>query len=63
MGSILSSLSTSNPVDMSGPVAAFVREAVAKDAVVIFSKSYCPYCTMAKKVKIIIFSILCSGSI
>lgn len=51
MGSILSSFSSSNPIDMSGPVATFVRESIAKDLVVIFSKSYCPYCTMAKKVE------------
>lgn len=28
----------------------FVKDAIAKDKVVIFSKSYCPYCTMAKEV-------------
>lgn len=28
----------------------FVKEAIAKDKVVIFSKTYCPYCTMAKEV-------------
>lgn len=50
MGSLFSS-SNSQPADMSGSVANFVREAIAKDAVVIFSKSYCPYCTMAKKVR------------
>lgn len=51
MGSAVSSIfSPSAPVDMSGAVANFVREAIAKDVVVIFSKSYCPYCTMAKKV-------------
>lgn len=49
MGALFSS-AASTPPDMSGPVATFVREAIAKDAVVIFSKSYCPYCTMAKKV-------------
>lgn len=53
MGSILSSSSShSHTLDMSGPVATFVREAIAKDMVVIFSKSYCPYCTMAKKVSV-----------
>lgn len=36
--------------DMSGPSAQFVREAIASNKVVIFSKSYCPYCTMAKEV-------------
>lgn len=47
MGALLST--GANSVDMSGPVANFVRESIAKDTVVIFSKSYCPYCTMAKK--------------
>lgn len=28
----------------------FIKEAIAKDKVVIFSKTYCPYCTMAKEV-------------
>ncbi|XP_029176252.1 glutaredoxin-C4-like isoform X3 [Nylanderia fulva] len=27
-----------------------VQELIAKDSVVIFSKSYCPYCKMAKEV-------------
>ncbi|XP_065333470.1 glutaredoxin-2, mitochondrial-like isoform X2 [Cloeon dipterum] len=35
---------------MSGRIANMVREMIAKDDVVIFSKSYCPYCDMAKKV-------------
>lgn len=39
--------------DMSGPAAQFVRETIAKNKVVIFSKSYCPYCTMAKEVCLI----------
>lgn len=29
----------------------FVKAAIAKDKVVIFSKSYCPFCTMAKEVR------------
>lgn len=33
----------------------FVKEAIAKDKVVIFSKTYCPYCTMAKEVCHLIF--------
>ncbi|XP_011870030.1 PREDICTED: glutaredoxin-C4-like isoform X2 [Vollenhovia emeryi] len=28
----------------------FVTELIAKDSIVIFSKTYCPYCNMAKKV-------------
>ncbi|XP_037049112.1 glutaredoxin-C4-like [Bradysia coprophila] len=35
--------------DMSGPAAQFVKEAIAKNKVIIFSKSYCPYCTIAKE--------------
>lgn len=30
----------------------FVNDAIANNKVVIFSKSYCPYCTMAKEVSI-----------
>ncbi|XP_055706626.1 uncharacterized protein LOC129803838 [Phlebotomus papatasi] len=41
--------SSKEPVDMSGPVAQFVRETIASDKVVIFSKTYCPYCSMAKE--------------
>ncbi|XP_014241594.1 glutaredoxin-C4-like isoform X2 [Cimex lectularius] len=40
----------SQPADMSGPVAQFVKDAILQDTIVIFSKSYCPYCTMAKEV-------------
>ncbi|KAF4516928.1 hypothetical protein B566_EDAN008017 [Ephemera danica] len=36
-------------VDMDGPVAAEVRNLITSDKVVIFSKTYCPYCDMAKK--------------
>lgn len=28
----------------------FVKESIGKQRVVIFSKSYCPYCVMAKEV-------------
>ncbi|XP_012252844.2 glutaredoxin-C4-like isoform X2 [Athalia rosae] len=28
----------------------FVKELIGSDTVVIFSKTYCPYCTMAKQV-------------
>uniref|UniRef100_A0A1B0DQH4 Glutaredoxin domain-containing protein n=1 Tax=Phlebotomus papatasi TaxID=29031 RepID=A0A1B0DQH4_PHLPP len=44
--------SSKEPVDMSGPVAQFVRETIASDKVVIFSKTYCPYCSMAKEVSV-----------
>uniref|UniRef100_A0A0K8SAU0 Glutaredoxin-2, mitochondrial n=1 Tax=Lygus hesperus TaxID=30085 RepID=A0A0K8SAU0_LYGHE len=42
--------SSSTPVDMNGPTAQFVKDSIAQDTVVIFSKSYCPYCKMAKEV-------------
>lgn len=31
--------------------AQFVRDTIAKNKVAIFSKTTCPYCTMAKEVK------------
>lgn len=45
MGS--SSTKTHNP-----EVESFVKESIENNRVVIFSKSSCPYCTMAKKVRI-----------
>ncbi|XP_055694034.1 uncharacterized protein LOC129796265 isoform X2 [Lutzomyia longipalpis] len=46
MGNIFSNR---QPVDMSGAVAQYVRDTIASDKVVIFSKTYCPYCRMAKE--------------
>ncbi|CAH0393855.1 unnamed protein product [Bemisia tabaci] len=43
-------LRSSTMVNMEGPVAKFVKEQIPKEKVVIFSKSYCPYCKMAKEV-------------
>ncbi|GAB0092048.1 Glutaredoxin [Sergentomyia squamirostris] len=37
------------PIDMSSASAQFVREIIGRDKVVIFSKTYCPYCKMAKE--------------
>lgn len=39
-------------VDMKGPVAARVKNEIKENCVVIYSKSYCPYCKMAKKVRV-----------
>ncbi|CAF4879371.1 unnamed protein product [Pieris macdunnoughi] len=39
----------SNPV-MAAEIQQFIKSAVAQDKVVVFSKSYCPYCTLAKNV-------------
>lgn len=45
MGSVLSGTKIINPMAQK-----FVQESIANQRVVIFSKSYCPYCTMAKEV-------------
>lgn len=44
------SSSSSPSADMSAPLANAIRQRIAQNAVVIYSKSYCPYCTMAKEV-------------
>ncbi|KAH8406281.1 hypothetical protein KR215_010178 [Drosophila sulfurigaster] len=36
-------------VNMDSVEAQFVRDAIANNKVTIFSKTYCPYCTMAKE--------------
>lgn len=45
MGSVLSGTKIINPMAQK-----FIQESIANQRVVIFSKSYCPYCTMAKEV-------------
>ena len=46
-------VSLQNPaVNMNGREAAFVKEKIAQNCVMIFSKTYCPYCKLAKKVVI-----------
>ncbi|XP_018563534.1 glutaredoxin-C4 isoform X1 [Anoplophora glabripennis] len=37
-------------VDLSSPKAVFVKDLIKSDKIVIFSKSYCPYCKLAKEV-------------
>ncbi|KAJ8922999.1 hypothetical protein NQ315_001547 [Exocentrus adspersus] len=37
-------------VDLSSPKATFVKDLIKSDKIVIFSKSYCPYCKLAKEV-------------
>lgn len=46
----LSSKSSFVAAEMSGPVAEFVKSTISGSKVVIFSKTYCPYCDMAKEV-------------
>ncbi|TMW47029.1 hypothetical protein DOY81_007889 [Sarcophaga bullata] len=49
MGSVISQLPKQTVVvNMSSPQAQFVQNAIKDNKVVIFSKTYCPYCTMAK---------------
>ena len=38
------------PVDMNGELAQQVKKMISDGKVVIFSKTYCPYCNMAKEV-------------
>lgn len=47
---VFSSKSSLVTAEMSGPVAEFVKKTIAGSKVVIFSKTYCPYCDMAKEV-------------
>lgn len=36
----------------SADIQQFIKEAISQDKVVVFSKSYCPYCDMAKEVRV-----------
>lgn len=40
----------SRPVDMSSESATFVKQVIAANPLVVFSKTRCPYCTLAKEV-------------
>ncbi|BFG03662.1 glutaredoxin-C4 [Drosophila madeirensis] len=50
MGSVVSQLQTpALYMNMNSPQAQFVHETISAHKVVIFSKSFCPYCSMAKE--------------
>ncbi|XP_068617825.1 uncharacterized protein [Battus philenor] len=49
MGSILTRARGATMVN-STEIKQFIKDAIAQDKVVVFSKSYCPYCTLAKNV-------------
>ncbi|KAH8305901.1 hypothetical protein KR018_001207 [Drosophila ironensis] len=50
MGSVISSLQRPPLyIGMDSPQGVFVRDMIQSSKVVIFSKSYCPYCSMAKE--------------
>lgn len=62
MGFFISKFSffRSKPVADMSAKASEVKELIASDKVVIFSKTYCPYCKLAKEVKIcVIFYFYC----
>ncbi|KAI9561045.1 hypothetical protein GHT06_012001 [Daphnia sinensis] len=42
--------SSSPSGEMSGAVTNAIRQRISQNTVVIYSKTYCPYCTMAKEV-------------
>ncbi|XP_026726501.1 glutaredoxin-C4-like [Trichoplusia ni] len=49
MGSLVTKISPKSKM-ASSDVQNFIKGAISQDKVVVFSKSYCPYCDMAKEV-------------
>lgn len=49
MGLIYSKITRSTKMASSPEIQKFIKEAVSQEKVVVFSKSYCPYCNMAKE--------------
>ncbi|XP_046672813.1 glutaredoxin-C4-like isoform X1 [Homalodisca vitripennis] len=43
-------IGASKAINMNSAAAEFVKATISSDTVVIFSKTYCPYCKMAKEV-------------
>lgn len=55
MGALLGKLTIANtPVVVSTAARSFVKDSIYQQKVVIFSKSTCPYCTMAKEVSFLL---------
>ncbi|XP_026321406.1 glutaredoxin-C4-like [Hyposmocoma kahamanoa] len=50
MGLFYSKISRSAKMASSPEIQKFIKDAVSQEKVVVFSKSYCPYCHMAKEV-------------
>jgi glutaredoxin 3 len=50
MGNLLGASRSASSSAINPMAQQFIRDTIAKQKVVIFSKSYCPYCTMAKEV-------------
>ncbi|XP_026756227.1 uncharacterized protein LOC113516075 [Galleria mellonella] len=50
MGSLPSKIFSVTKMTSSPEVQQFIKTAISQDKVVVFSKSYCPYCNLAKDV-------------
>ncbi|XP_072944986.1 uncharacterized protein [Epargyreus clarus] len=50
MGSLTSRASRASVMANSTDIQQFIKDAVSQEKVVVFSKSYCPYCKLAKDV-------------
>ena len=65
MGSFASKLVRPSKMASSPEIQQFIKEAVSQEKVVVFSKSYCPYCKLAKEVSVVfrlLFKILITKS-
>lgn len=58
MGSQSGKITRSSKMAGSVDIQQFIKEAISKDKVVVFSKSYCPYCKLAKDVSKINYCFL-----
>ncbi|XP_015838214.1 uncharacterized protein LOC103313951 isoform X2 [Tribolium castaneum] len=50
LSKVMGVFSSKLPIDMSSPKVEVVKDLIKSDTVVIFSKTYCPYCKLAKEV-------------
>ncbi|XP_045774361.1 glutaredoxin-C4-like [Maniola jurtina] len=50
MGLLGSKISRSSKMANSAEIQQFIKDAISQEKVVVFSKSYCPYCKLAKDV-------------
>lgn len=50
MGSQSTKVSCATKMASAADIQQFIKDAIAKDKVVIFSKTYCPHCKIAKEV-------------
>ncbi|XP_045451709.1 glutaredoxin-C4-like [Melitaea cinxia] len=50
MGSLSSKVVRASKMASSTEIKQFIKEAISQEKVVVFSKTYCPYCTLAKDV-------------